>query len=82
MEKLNRSLVVVTLLLLLLAIGPFRQTLEAARAPVTCAEYAQRWEMFAAIGAFSFALIPGFQPIAIAYGAVALGAKAYQVIAC
>jgi hypothetical protein len=82
MEKLNRSLVVVTLVLLLLAVGPFRRTLEASPAPTTCAEYAQRWEMFAAIGAFSFALMPGMQPIAIAYGAVALGAKVYQVIAC
>jgi hypothetical protein len=82
MDKLNRSLVIVTLLLLLLSVTPFRQVLEARHHTATCDQYAQRWEILFAMGAFSFALIPGFQPVAIAYGVGALGAKAYQVIYC
>ena len=88
MQKINKSLVAATLLLVILS-NPIGWFTAEEKANVIYAHhggvliedgcaFAESVEVFAGISAFGFALVPGFQPVAVAYGAGALGAKFYR----
>lgn len=44
--------------------------------------FSRKAEFFASMTAFGFAFIPGMQPVAIAYTAVAIAAKGFIIARC
>lgn len=85
LSKSQKRVAVVMLLLFITSIpwtSEAQGRLVRSTEPVDWCVAAGRWEFLAAMTAFGLGLIPGFQPIAIAYGVVALGFKGVQTVSC
>lgn len=83
MDKLNKKIAVLLLMVLLLTMpAPSRiwaQSRGPSRPVATPCEATARWGALMGLSAFAFGLMPGLQVVGVAYGAVAVGIKMYEV---